>query len=87
MAMQIGLGNFGGAFASNFYKPGRYTFGHALELGFATMGLLSLLVLYFNYNRINKRREHDLKEGKYNDVTDEEFFKMGDRSPYYIYRT
>ncbi|CCH44318.1 putative membrane protein [Wickerhamomyces ciferrii] len=86
VAIHIGIGNFGGAFASNFYKGTNYTLGHSLELGFAIMGLISCSCLIISYNYINKKRLKDLKMGKFDDYTDEGFFKMGDKSPHYVYR-
>ncbi|CCH44602.1 putative membrane protein [Wickerhamomyces ciferrii] len=86
MAIQIGIGNFGGAFSSNFYKTGAYTMGHGLSLGFAAMGIVSSTVLVLNYKRINKKREKDLSNGKYDDTTDEEFYRMGDKSPFFKYK-
>lgn len=85
MAVQIGLGNFAGAFASNFYKPGGFTLGHGLSLGFAAMGVVSCIILVIGYQIINKKREQDLNNGKYDEVTDQEFFRMGDKSPYFRY--
>ncbi|CAM9012450.1 unnamed protein product [Wickerhamomyces anomalus] len=86
MALHIGLGNLGGAFASNFYKPDNYIMGHGLVMGFATMGLLSCGLLVVGYKASNKKREERLIEGKYDKVSDEEIFKMGDKSPYFRYR-
>ncbi len=86
MALHIGLGNLGGAFASNFYKPDNYIMGHGLVMGFATMGLLSCGLLVAGYKASNKKREERLIEGKYDEVSDEEIFRMGDKSPYFRYR-
>nr|QFR37058.1 MFS transporter [Cyberlindnera americana] len=86
MAFHIGFGNMGGAFASNFYKPGKYTMGHSLELGFAVMGLTCCLVNVVMYKRINKKREAEVKDGKWDSISDEDLFKMGDKSPFYRYR-
>ncbi|ODQ59502.1 hypothetical protein WICANDRAFT_32532 [Wickerhamomyces anomalus NRRL Y-366-8] len=86
MAFQCGFGNFGGVFAANFYKPTKLTLGHSLELGFSTMGLLCTLVLVFSYNLSNKRNLKALENGEFDDVSDLEFFRMGDKSPYYKYR-
>ncbi|RFU73199.1 hypothetical protein TARUN_9055 [Trichoderma arundinaceum] len=60
MAIQIGIGNLGGAMAANFYrqKDGpRYILGHALELGFISAGIIAALILVLAYMQINKRRE------------------------------
>ena len=48
------------AMSSNFYrgrdKP-KYLLGHGLELGFVAMGLISVVLLRLNYQRINKKRD------------------------------
>ncbi|KAK5561295.1 hypothetical protein LTR46_000100 [Exophiala xenobiotica] len=85
MAVQIGLGNLGGAFASNFYrakdKP-KFLLGHGLELGFVVMGMFAVLVLRFAYGRINAQRE---KSGKAHGLTDAELSDLGDKSPSFRY--
>lgn len=86
MALHIGLGNLSGAFTSNFYKPNNFTMGHGLELGFATVGFISCLILVAGYKTINVKRQKELVNGKYDEVSDEEIFKMGDKSPYFRYK-
>ncbi|KAL6251807.1 hypothetical protein RBB50_002017 [Rhinocladiella similis] len=85
MAMQIGLGNLGGAMASNFYrakdKP-KFLLGHRLELGFVVMGLIAVLVLRITYGRINAKRE---RSGETHGLTDAELSDLGDRSPSFRY--
>ncbi|KAK6373396.1 hypothetical protein LTS17_008416 [Exophiala oligosperma] len=85
MAMQIGLGNLGGAMASNFYrakdKP-KFLLGHGLELGFVVMGLVAVLVLRISYGRINAKRE---RSGEAHGLTDAELSDLGDRSPSFRY--
>lgn len=74
--------------ASNFYRQQdapRYILGHALELGFIGAGILGLLVLVFNYKRINKKRERQLAEGAQNGYTPEELGELGDRSMTFKY--
>lgn len=82
------MGNLAGAMASNFYREQdapRYILGHALELGFIGAGILGLLVLVFNYKRINKKRERQLAEGAHNGYTPEELGELGDRSMTFKY--
>lgn len=77
------MGNLAGAMASNFYRAEdapRYILGHGLELGFIGAGILALLVLVFNYKRINAKRERQLAEGAHNGYTPEELGELGDRS-------
>lgn len=69
--------------ASNFYRAEdapRYILGHALELGFIGAGILALLVMVFNYKRINAKRERQLAEGAHNGCTPEELGELGDRA-------
>lgn len=84
MAIQIGFGNLSGAAAANFYRnsdaPKYYT-GHALMIGVVTAGMIAVLVLRINYQRINKRRD---MEGT-GDLTEEELADMGDKSPGFRY--
>jgi len=87
-AIQIAVGNLAGAMASNFYRAEdapRYVLGHALELGFIGAGILALLVLVFNYKRINKKRERQMAEGAHNGYTPEELGELGDRAITYRY--
>lgn len=74
--------------ASNFYRAEdapRYILGHALELGFIGAGIIGLLVLVFNYKRINKKRGRQLAEGAHNGYTPEELGELGDRSMTFKY--
>ncbi|KAH8894776.1 MFS general substrate transporter [Thozetella sp. PMI_491] len=87
MAIQIGVGNLGGAMASNFYRQAdspRYRLGHGLELGFISGGIIAALVLTFGYATINKKREQKLREG---DVpySVEELSAQGDRAVTFRY--
>ncbi|EKJ74091.1 hypothetical protein FPSE_05745 [Fusarium pseudograminearum CS3096] len=83
MAIQIGVGNLGGAMASNFYrqKDGpRYILGHALELGFICVGIIAALILIFSYSRINKSRERRMAAGEHETISDEELSARGDKA-------
>ncbi|KAK3386832.1 high-affinity nicotinic acid transporter [Podospora didyma] len=83
MAIQIGVGNLGGAMASNFYrqKDGpRYILGHGLELGFIGLGIAAACVLLLSYKTINKKRERKINEGGLSAFTSEELSVMGDRA-------
>ncbi|KAI3342724.1 major facilitator superfamily domain-containing protein [Ustulina deusta] len=88
MAIQIGAGNLGGAFASNFYRQKdapRYTLGHALELAFTSVGLIAAVILVVNYMRINKKRAKIVREGGHNEFTPEELSALGDRAVTFRY--
>ncbi|RBR11649.1 uncharacterized protein FIESC28_08876 [Fusarium coffeatum] len=83
MAIQIGVGNLGGAMASNFYrqKDGpRYILGHALELGFIGGGIIAALILIFGYSRINKSRERRMAAGEHETISEEELSAKGDKA-------
>jgi MFS family permease len=86
MAFQIGVGNLGGAMASNFYraqdKP-KYLLGHGLEIGFVVMGLLAVIVLRVSYGKINRQRERD--SDRISALSDEELSDLGDRAPTFRY--
>jgi len=64
MAFQIGIGNLGGAMASNFYRTQdspKYLLGHGLEIMFVMMGLIAVVVLRVSYQRVNRKREGELE--------------------------
>ncbi|KAJ7723568.1 MFS general substrate transporter [Mycena metata] len=88
MAFQIGIGHFGGAFASNFYrtqdKP-RYLVGHGCELMFVAIGIISTVVAALVSHRVNRRREAALERGEKNLRTPKELRAMGDRAPDFRY--
>jgi len=85
MAFQIGVGNLGGAMASNFYRSvdePKYLLGHGLEIGFVTLGLCACVALRLNYGRINAKRE---RSGEAEGLTDEQLADLGDKSPTFRY--
>lgn len=83
MAMQIGIGNLGGAMASNFYRKNdapRYLLGHGLELGFITAGIAAALVLVLGYKRINGKRAREMAEGRETRYTAAQLSALGDKA-------
>jgi len=74
--------------ASNFYrakdKP-HYHLGHTLELGFISAGIVAWCVLYFNYMRINKKRDEQMARGEHNGYSPEELSMLGDRAMTFRY--
>lgn len=83
MAIQIGVGNLGGAMASNFYRQPdspRYILGHGLELGFVTLGIIAAVILNVSYAAINKRREKKLAEGGEGGYDSQELSELGDKA-------
>lgn len=86
-AVLIGIGNLGGVYASNWYRPQdapKYLLGHGMEIMFIVMGFTAVNILRFTYTRINKTRDgqHELVAS----MTEEELAEMGDRSPSFRYR-
>ncbi|KAJ6629535.1 MFS general substrate transporter [Mycena sp. CBHHK59/15] len=92
MAFQIGIGHFGGAFASNIYrsqdKP-HFIVGHACELMFAGIGLICVPTVALIYKRINSRREKAVRaalERGDKDLYPKKLLReMGDRAPDFKY--
>lgn len=85
MAFQIGIGNLGGAMASNFYRAQdapKYILGHALEIGFVVAGLVACVSLRVIYGMANARRE---KSDEAERLTNEQLADLGDKSPTFRY--
>ncbi|KAI1082696.1 major facilitator superfamily domain-containing protein [Whalleya microplaca] len=83
MAIQIGVGNLGGAMASNFYRQKdspHYILGHGLELGFVSAGIIAGLTLTASYTAVNKKRESLVAEGGEARFTTEELSAKGDKA-------
>jgi hypothetical protein len=88
MALQIGLGNLGGACAANLYRQSdspRYRLGHALELGFIGAGIISCLMMIAAYSRINKKRSKKMRENSGSLLSPEELSVQGDRAVTFRY--
>lgn len=89
IAFQIGCANYSGAFVSNFYrakdKP-HYRFGHGMVLAFIGMGFIFLIALIIGYTLSNRKSRRLAESGEYDKYTDEEIKKMGDKSPFFLYR-
>jgi len=93
MAVHIGIGNFAGAIASNIFRTQdapRYILGHALELMFIGIGLLTVPLTILIYTHINRKRDALLKEisaggGMAVRYTTNEIREMGDKSPDFRY--
>ncbi|CAJ2501270.1 Uu.00g041230.m01.CDS01 [Anthostomella pinea] len=88
MAIQIGVGNLGGAMASNFYRQKdspRYILGHALELGFISTGIVAAFILIAGYAAINKKRYKSLQNGGEAQFSPEELSAQGDKAVTFTY--
>ncbi|KAG0692281.1 MFS general substrate transporter [Suillus ampliporus] len=92
MALQIGIGNFSGAISAVIYRSQdspRFILGHALELMFVGIGLISLPIVVFLYKRINARRDAAerlvMERGEKVQYSHEELRELGDRAPDFRY--
>ncbi|KAL2024971.1 hypothetical protein VTK56DRAFT_3670 [Thermocarpiscus australiensis] len=88
MAIQIGVGNLGGAMASNFYRAKdapRYILGHGLELGFIGGGIIACLILLVGYSAENKKRASKIEEGALDSYTPELLSAKGDKAVTFRY--
>ncbi|KAG6810176.1 hypothetical protein H0H92_013014 [Tricholoma furcatifolium] len=92
MALQIGIGNFGGAIACNIYRARdapRYIFGHCIELMFLCIGFICVPIAALSYARINRKRDALEKEhkerGEAAKYSPAELRKLGDRAPDFRY--
>jgi MFS family permease len=87
MAFHIGMGNLGGAMASNFYRTvdaPKFLLGHGLEIMFCVIGLIAVVALRLNYMRINKKRDAMQDDGS--EYSDQQLSEMGDRAPTFRYQ-
>lgn len=69
--------------ASNFYRARdapRYVLGHALEIGFISVGIIAGLFLIVAYRKINSNRERKLASGAGGEFTPQELSALGDRA-------
>lgn len=83
MALQIGIGNLGGAMAANFYRAAdkpRYILGHGLELGFIVGGIIAALILVVSYSVINKKRLRRMEQEGNIGFDSEELSALGDKA-------
>lgn len=74
--------------ASNFYRAPdspRYILGHALELGFVSVGIIATGILIFGYTATNKKRDHRMSDGDDRTYTAEELSAMGDKAQTWRY--
>ncbi|KAK8136599.1 major facilitator superfamily transporter [Apiospora sp. TS-2023a] len=88
MAIQIGVGNLGGAMASNFYRQKdspHYTLGHALELGFVAAGIIAAVVLLTAYGAINKKRARSMSQQDDMQFSHAQLAEQGDKAVTFRY--
>lgn len=92
MALQIGIGNFGGAIASNIYHKKdapRYILGHSLELMFIGIGFICVPITVLAYKLANAKKEAILRaaleRGEKNLYSPEKLRELGDKAPEFKY--
>jgi len=92
MAIQIGVGNFSGAIASNIYRSRdspRFLVGHGVELMFVGMGFICVPIAVITYMGINKKREEmqrrGMEEGGGEKISAQRVRELGDRAPEFRY--
>ncbi|OJA11383.1 hypothetical protein AZE42_10279 [Rhizopogon vesiculosus] len=92
MVLQIGLGNFGGAFATLIYRSQdspRYILGHGLEIMFVGIGLIFVPIAVFVYKRINAKRDAAeriaLEREEKIQHSNQELRELGNRAPNFRY--
>lgn len=76
--------NLATAMASNFYRDSdspKFILGHALEIVFVSVGLLAVVALRLNYQRLNRKRDAE----PIGEVSEEEMSVMGDKAPTFRY--
>lgn len=89
IGFQIGVANYSGAFVSNFYRTQdspEFRLGHGLVLMFIGIGAIFLVALIIGYTISNKHSRQKVSSGEYESYSDEELRKLGDKSPYFLYR-
>lgn len=60
LAFMLSVGNSGGAISGQIYRAKdspRYVFGHAINLGFCAMGLITAAILFISLRLENRRRD------------------------------
>ena len=88
MAIQIPIGNLGGAIGSNIYlgkEAPHYWTGYGFSLGIIIVALCSAIILRFSLNRINKQRDLMVLEEIHAKYSQQELLDMGDYSPFFRY--
>jgi hypothetical protein len=88
MAIQISIGNLGGAIGSNIYlgkQAPHYWTGYGFSLGIIILALSAAIVLRLVLHRLNKQRDQMSPEEIRTKYTEQELLDMGDYSPLFRY--
>ncbi|KAL7275393.1 hypothetical protein RUND412_001671 [Rhizina undulata] len=85
----IGWGNLNGVMSSNIYRARdapHYTLGHAVVLGYLSIGLLGGSILnYVMLSRENDKRQRGERDHWIEGLDEEEIRQLGDQRPDFIY--
>ncbi|CAL3973279.1 unnamed protein product [Diplocarpon coronariae] len=86
--MQLTIGNCAGILSSFIYptadKP-RYIRGHAITLSLVGFACIVYALMWYVYDRANKRREAGFEDYKVEGMSEDEIAELGDGSPRYKY--
>jgi phosphotransferase system glucose/maltose/N-acetylglucosamine-specific IIC component len=88
MAIQISIGNLGGAIGSNIYlakQAPHYWLGYGFSLGVIVVAIISAFILRNVYKRINTARDNMSEEEIRAKYSETELQEMGDDSPFFRY--
>ncbi|EXJ69253.1 uncharacterized protein A1O5_07289 [Cladophialophora psammophila CBS 110553] len=88
IALQLTIGNLGGAIGSNIYlqrQAPHYWLGYGFSLAIILCAITSAYVLRFLLSRQNKQRERMTPEEIYTKYSPEELKRLGDKSPFFKY--
>lgn len=88
MALQLTVGNLGGAVGSNIYlsrEAPRYWTGYGVSLGVLVMAIIAGIILRIKLKAINAERDKMTTEEIYARYTPAQLADMGDKSPLFRY--
>lgn len=88
MALQLTVGNLGGAVGSNIYLKAEapyYWTGYGVSLGVLVMAILAGYILRWKLQLINNERDKMTTEEVMTKYTPEQLADMGDNNPLFRY--
>lgn len=88
MAIQISIGNLGGAIGSNIFlkrEAPHYWTGYGFSLAIIVLGWASAIFLRFKLQSINKQRDQMTESEIMERYTEQELLDLGDKSPLFRY--
>jgi hypothetical protein len=88
MAIQISVGNLGGAVGTNIYLQKQapdYPLGYGFSVAILLMAAIAATVLRYALIRVDRQRDQVSREEIMERYTKEELYEMGDASPLFRY--